>query len=94
MSNIKNHLNVLSFGLAIGITWGLGIFILGISAWLLDWGVGLVNVFGSLYFGYHPTFWGSILGAIWGFIDGFIGGIVIAWIYNLFSGRSDDIIQS
>ena len=73
MSNTKNHLNVISLGLAFGISWGIGLFILGILAWLFGYGTGLVNAIGT-YLGYTPTFLGSIIGMIWGFIDCFIWG--------------------
>lgn len=89
MNNIKIHLNVINLGLALGITWGVTLFLLGIAAWLVGWGTPLVNVLGSLYIGYTPTFWGSVIGAIWSFVDGFIGGVIIAWIYNLFSGNKE-----
>lgn len=50
MSNFR----VIGAGLAFGITWALGIFVLGIAAMLTGLGLDLVNVFGSLYVGYSP----------------------------------------
>lgn len=85
MANI-NHLNIKGFGLALGITWGFAVFILGIAAWWFGWGTGLVDVLGTLYFGYEATLVGSIIGLGWGFVDGFIGGAILAWLYNIFSG--------
>jgi len=85
---MNNRLHVLNLGLALGITWAIGMFLLGIFAWLFSWGNDMVAVLGSLYLGYMPTFLGSIIGAIWGFVDCFIAGVLIAWIYNLFSARS------
>ncbi len=78
------RLHVLSFGLAIGVTWGIGIFILGIINSFFVWGLDIVGSLATLYIGYEPTILGSILGGVWGFVDGFIGGIVIAWLYNKF----------
>ena len=84
----KASLGVISLGLAIGIAWAIGVFLLGLAAGLLDWGVPVVAVLSSVYVGYSPSFVGSVTGAVWGFGDGFIGGVVIAWLYNRFaSGR-------
>ncbi len=83
MSTEKTRLSVFSFGLALGITWAIGMFFLGLMAWLFDWGVPVVLIMSSMYLGFAPTFWGSVLGALWAFVDWFIGGIIIAWIYNM-----------
>ncbi len=83
----KASLGVVSLGLAIGIAWALGVFLLGLAAGLFDWGVPVVDVLSSVYLGYSPSFVGSVIGAVWGFVDGFIGGAVIAWLYNRFASR-------
>ena len=83
----KASLGVVSLGLAIGITWALGVFLLGLAAGLFDWGVPVVAVMSSAYLGYSPSFVGSVIGALWGFVDGFVGGVVIAWLYNRFASR-------
>jgi len=83
----KSTLGVVSLGLAFGITWALGMFLLGIAAALFDWGVPVVAVLSSVYIGYSPSFVGSIAGAVWGFVDGFIGGVLMAWLYNKFVTR-------
>ena len=83
----KASLGVVSLGLAVGIAWALGVFLLGLAAGLLDWGVPVVAVMSSVYIGSSPSFVGSITGAVWGFFDGFIGGVVIAWLYNRFASR-------
>lgn len=80
----KNRLNILSLGFAVGISWAVCIFFLGIMAWLFDWGTALVEITSSLYIGYKATFLGSVIGTIWAFVDGFIGGAIIAWLYNKF----------
>lgn len=84
MARNQHHatLGVISLGLAIGITWGAGVFLLAVVAALFGWGVNLAAVLSSLYVGYGPTFIGAISGAVWGFVDGFIGGVVVAWLYN------------
>lgn len=85
MTHKCTQLHVLSFGLALGVTWGLGMFVFGIINYFFAWGVDVMGTLSSLYIGYEPTVLGSLLGAIWGFVDAFIGGVVIAWLYNKFS---------
>ena len=85
MTTNTQRLNVFQLGLALGLTWAIGMLFLGIVAWLFGWGAGMVKVMGDLYIGYSATLMGSIIGAIWGFFDCFIAGILIAWFYNLFS---------
>lgn len=82
MGGDKMRLCIVSFGLALGITWALGMFALGLSAWLFGWGTNMVGVIGEMYIGFAPTFLGSLIGAVWGFVDLFITGVITAWIYN------------
>jgi hypothetical protein len=79
------HLKIHAFGLAIGVTWALGVFLLGILGWLFNFGTELQSAISSVYRGYAPTFPGSVLGALWALVDGFIVGLIIAWLYNKFS---------
>jgi len=79
------NLHILNFGLALGVSWAFGIFLLGIAGGYLGWGTEMVTAFGKLYIGYEATLIGSIIGAIWGFVDGFIFGVLIAFFYNLFN---------
>ncbi len=78
-------LNVKAFGLACGITWGAGMFLLGILNMTLGWGGLFEEIMSSFYLGYQPTILGSIIGGIWGFFDAGIGGLVLAWLYNKFA---------
>lgn len=78
-------LDVKALGLALGITWGVCALLLGLSAVICGYGVGLVRALGTLYIGYKPTVIGSFIGGIWGFVDAGIGGVLIAWIYNKFT---------
>lgn len=90
MAMRKRLLNVLSLGLACGITFAMGFFLLGTTAWLFNWGNELVRVISSMYIGYSPSFLGSIIGAVWGFFDGFIMAVLIAFLYNTYSGDSPE----
>jgi hypothetical protein len=98
MRNDYCRLHVLAMGLAFGITWSLGVFLVGLGAMWLNWGNEFINLLSSLYIGYEPTLLGSFIGGILAFIDGFIGGIVFAWIYNCVSsccckGQKSDTIE-
>lgn len=86
MNDKHSDLHVLSFGLAVGVTWALGLFILGIINLFSPYGMTFMISIASVYIGYAPTLIGSIIGAIWAFIDGFIGGVILAWLYNSFHG--------
>ena len=82
---MAQKLSVKGLGLALGVTWAIGTLILGLSAWLFDYGTVFVELLGMMYVGYTATFAGSIIGAIYAFVDAFIGGALIAWFYNLFT---------
>ena len=81
------RLDAVSLGLAFGIMWGLGVFILGIMAMAADWGTEIVVLMSSIYLGFEPSIAGSLIGAAWGFIDGGVGGFLIAWLYNVILTR-------
>lgn len=86
--NCQCNLGIICFGLAIGVTWGLGVFVMGIAGALFGWGDQLIQVLGSAYIGYSASFWGAIIGGIWALVDGFIAGVIIAWLYNMLSRRN------
>ncbi len=81
----KCKLRVCCFGLALGVTWAVVVFFLGIMGSQFGYGIGLVNVLSSIYLGYTTTVLGSIIGAVWAFFDALIGGVIVAWLYNVFS---------
>jgi hypothetical protein len=74
-------IDVINFGLAFGMLWGIGAFLLGILS-IFGWGEAIVRVLSTLYIGYESTLLGSVAGGLWAFVDGFIGGALIAWFYN------------
>jgi hypothetical protein len=77
-------LNAKIVGLALGVIFGLGIFVA--TNWLVIKGgerVGPHLILLSQYFiGYKVTFLGSLIGAGYGFTLGTICGGLIGWIYN------------
>lgn len=84
---LKGH----ALGLALGIIWGGAVFLATI--WLVIKGGVLVGPtlakLGIFYWGYTVTYMGSIVGLIYGFLDGYITGLIIAFIYNRFSGDDE-----
>lgn len=82
----KSKLCPVSFGLALGVFWGVTLFILGLIAHHYMYGKAFIDAMGHLYLGYGPTYMGSVIGGLIGFVDAFIGGFIIAWLYNKFSG--------
>lgn len=85
---MKNHcrLSPWALGLSLGLTWGVSLFIMGLLALYASYGEGFVVSIGSLYYGYAPTLLGSVIGAAIGFVDAFICGVIVAWLYNCFTG--------
>lgn len=77
-------LDVKSFGLAVGLTWGLGVFCLAIFS-IFGWGTLALQTLASMYVGTKPSITGAILGGVYGLIDGTIGGVLIALFYNALS---------
>ena len=75
-------LNEKAFGLAAGILWAIGAFIMALTAAYFDYGTAMVNAVSTVYIGYAPTIIGAIVGAIWAFIDAFVGCYIFAWLYN------------
>lgn len=81
------EINKTALGLAVGIVWGLGIFVA--TVWVRAVGGGeTMALLGRFYIGYTPSILGAFIGLVWGFIDGFIGGWLIALLYNIFARRS------
>jgi hypothetical protein len=76
-------LNVRAFAVALGIWWGLGLFIL---AWWVMWVVEPLaspTFVERIFIGYAFDPLGSLVGLVWGFVDGLIAGAIIAYVYNL-----------
>jgi hypothetical protein len=80
------RLSVKAFGLACGILWGLGLFLL--AWWFVVRGVDpdYTTFIERAYIGYSLTPLGSLIGLLWGFVDGLIGGAIFAWLYNKLQG--------
>lgn len=79
------RISSVSLGLAMGIVWGVSIFLMGVVATYYTYGKPFVATMGALYLGYEPSLLGSAIGGVIGFVDAFIGGIILGWLYNLFA---------
>lgn len=82
MTNHATKLSVCAFGCAWGLIWALGTLLTAWLGWWFHWALPWIQVLGSAYIGYAPTFWGGVIGAVWGFVDFFIFGALVAWVYN------------
>jgi len=83
-------LNVPAFGIACGLLWGFGVFVL--TWWMLMFGTaqpGEPTIVGRVYLGYTVSGAGSVIGLVWGLLDGLVGGLVFAWLYNTVAARLD-----
>ena len=76
-----------AFGLALGVLWGVIVFLATIYVLIKGGGTTLV-LLQQFYVGYDISFVGGILGLIYGFVHGFICGWIFAWLYNAFSKTS------
>ncbi len=81
-------LNSRFIGLALGVTFGLVIFIA--TNWLVIKGGDRVGsnlqLLSQYFIGYRVSFLGSIIGFVYGFAVGTLGGALIGWIYNKIAG--------
>lgn len=75
-------LDAKAFGLAAGILWAIGMFLLTLISIYTSYAAELLNLIATVYPGYSITLFGSIVGLIYGFIDGFVGCFIFVWLYN------------
>jgi hypothetical protein len=79
-------LNPVKFGIAFGIVYAAIFFLYAILAAQFGWGGEIIELTGSLYFGFGPSFVGALVGVVWGLALGFIFFGGAAWIYNRLLG--------
>ena len=75
-------LNIKAFAIAVGLFWGLGLFLCTWWIILLDGATAQTTMIGAVYRGYNISPSGSFIGLAWGLVDGLIGGAIFAWLYN------------
>ena len=81
-SSSYTKLSCCGLAFAFAITWGLGMFLLGVANIYCSWGEALLDVLSSIYVGFDSTMKGAMIGLLWGLLDGFIFGLLIGCIYN------------
>lgn len=75
-------LDVRAFGIAVGLIWGFGLFVLTWWIMAFEGATGDPTFIGLVYRGYAISPVGSVIGLVWGLVDGFVGGVIFAWLYN------------
>jgi len=83
MSGKSSCVSILGLSLGVGVSWGVGVFILAMMSWQFGWGDKMMDVLASIYVGYGASLMGALKGLLWGFADGFIGGFIIAIVHNM-----------
>jgi len=75
-------LNIKAFAIAVGLFWGLLLFMC--TWWIIffDGATAQTTMIGAVYRGYNISPTGSVIGLVWGLVDGMIGGAIFAWLYN------------
>jgi len=89
-------LNAKVLGLALGLLFGLGIFIA--TNWLMIKGghpVGPhLQLLSQYFIGYRVSFMGSFIGFAYGFAFGTLCGAMVGWIYNrIVAFRNKDVLR-
>jgi len=79
------RLNKRALAFALGILWGVGVFLATIYVLLRGGGHTLV-LLQQFYWGYNISWGGAFLSLIYGFVDGFVFGWMLGLIYNGFVG--------
>ncbi len=75
-------LHVIAFGLAVGLTWSISLFVMATVATMFNVGLPFIHLLQNFYGGYHGDLIGGLTGAMVAFIDLFIAASIIACIYN------------
>ena len=79
------RLSVKALAKACALLWGAAIFLTGMANLIWPpYGKAFLDVFASLYPGYSPSGFGSVvLASLYALADGAISGALLAWVYNL-----------
>ncbi len=80
-------INAKNFGLAAGILWGVGLFLMTLISIWTGYAADLLNLIEIGYWGYSISYVGAVIGLVYGFLDGFIGIYIFAWLYNWLENR-------
>jgi hypothetical protein len=73
-----------AFGVATGVTFGVGLFVLTAIATLAGpEGASSLNLLNEYFAGYRVSPAGAFIGLLWGFVTGFVMGWFVAFSRNL-----------
>jgi len=85
-------ISVIELGLAVGVSWSITIFVLGLLALLFSTEatfltniILLKSVINLIYPGWGKSFAETLLMTVWALVHGFFAGFLIASFYNIFS---------
>lgn len=81
------RLGVCALGIALGVSWAIGVLILALLSWRFGFGGDAMHMFSSVYKGLDASPIGVVFGVLWAFLDGFIAGVIIAAVYNWVNKR-------
>jgi hypothetical protein len=87
-------LNGKALGVALGLVWGVALFLVTNISLLRGGGGGTLGALSQVYIGYSFSFFGSIIGMLWGFVSMFVAGWLVAWLYNKFSAPRAPVSES
>jgi hypothetical protein len=92
INNIKGEsimkLSIKALAISAAVCWGVALLIIGSANIIFTgYGMGFLDVMGSVYPGYHPGtgFSSVIIGSLYGVVDAGIGAAIFAWLYNFFT---------
>jgi hypothetical protein len=84
-----------NFGIAVGLAFGLLIFLATLIYLLRDGAEQFdLGLLGNYFFGYRPTVPGAFIGLGWGFVTGFVAGWFVAFLRNFAVGISVFLIRT
>ena len=77
-------LNLKALALTAALIWGGAIFLVGVGNLASpDYGSAFLELIASIYPGYTPAGFGSVIVAtLYGMLDGLVAGAIVAWLYN------------
>lgn len=90
------RLCVKTLALTAGILWAAAFFLTGLAnvVWP-GYGTGLLTLMDSMYPGYAPGGFGSVIvGTLYALLDGLICGAVAAWLYNRLLGDREEEVAA
>ena len=83
------QLNVKALSLTAALVWGVATFLVGVANLISPtYGSAFLQLIASVYPGYEPGGFGSVIVAtLYGMLDGGVGGAIVAWLYNRVSAK-------